>query len=346
MNYDDLDAFSKKVIKGFEFTDSDLEELLKLSKDEELEKLFYVSRKIRNYYFGNKVFLYSFIYYSTYCKNKCTFCYYNESNSITRYRLSTSDIIKTINVLKNEGIHMIDMTMGEDPYYHSNPVKLVDLIKAVKKETNLPLMISPGVIDSCVLKEIHDIGANFYALYQETYDPMLYKKLRIGQSYQKRIDARNAAKNIGFLIEDGILTGIESSVKSLVVSLRGLQKSNPDMVRSMTFVPQPGTPFENKGQNTNKMELKIISILRLLFPDRLIPASLDLEGIHGMVSRLDAGANVVTSILPNNSKLEGVVNYDRDFEVRERSAKNVISKLEHIGLRPAPQSDFNRIIGI
>ena len=48
-----------------------------------------------------------------------------------------------------------------------------------------------------------------------------------------------------------------------------------------------------------------------MFPKCLIPASLDLEGIDGMVHRLNAGANIVTSILPSDSRLEGVANYDR-----------------------------------
>ncbi|AEH60883.1 Radical SAM domain protein [Methanosalsum zhilinae DSM 4017] len=346
MDYDDLDRFFEMIVNGHELSDKEIKSLLSMDQPEDIEKLYYLSRNIRNHFFSNKVFLYSFVYYSTYCKNRCSFCYYNSINDINRYRLSIEDIINISRQLKDEGVHMVDLTMGEDPYFHSDPSKLVDLVKLVKNEIQLPIMISPGVIDKNTLNALRINGANFYALYQETYDSGLYKDLRVGQSYQDRIDTRNYARKIGYCIEDGILTGIEDNLDSTIISLKGLKKSDPDMVRAMTFVPQPGTPFENQIQNSSQMELKIIAILRLMFPDRLIPASLDLEGIEGMISRLNAGANVVTSIIPSDSTLEGVVNYDRDFEIRKRDAVSVIKKIREMGMVPAEQSDFNKILGL
>jgi len=66
-----------------------------------------------------------------------------------------------------------------------------------------------------------------------------------------------------------------------------MKTNDPDMVRVMTFLPQEGTPLSEFRENSNLSELKIISILRLMFPKCLIPASLDLEGIDGMVHFLD-----------------------------------------------------------
>jgi methylornithine synthase len=189
-------------------------------------------------------------------------------------------------------------------------------------------------------------GANFLALYQETYDEELYKNLRVGQSFSDRIHAREFAQKIGYCVEDGLLTGVGNDVESTIISLKGMAKDNPQMVRVMTFIPQEGTPLEKKVQESNLSELKIISVLRLMFPDRLIPASLDVEGIEGMVYRLNAGANVVTSIIPSDSSLEGVANYDRKHEERKRDPKSVVEKLRTMGMEPAAQSDFNRILGV
>jgi methylornithine synthase len=345
MTHTELDKLAEEIINGRKLSDDDLRKLLSIHKNDELEKLYSVSRKIRDHFFGNRVFLYSFVYFSTYCKNKCTFCYYRQSNNIERYRLDTEDIRKICKDLKNESIHMIDLTMGEDPYFHEKPERFVELVKLVKEETKLPIMISPGVMDHDVLKQLHENGADFLALYQETHDKDLYRKLRVGQSFQKRMDARSFAKNAGYCVEDGILTGIGEDIESIISSLRGMEENSPDMVRVMTFVPQEGTPLENTKSQSSVSELKIISILRLMFPDRLIPASLDLEGIDGMVHRLNAGANVVTSIIPADSTLEGVVNYDRKLEERDRDPKSVIKRLREMGMEPAKQVDFNRIIG-
>jgi len=206
-------------------------------------------------------------------------------------------------------------------------------------------MISPGVIDNATLLKAREIGANFFALYQETYDTELYRKLRIGQSFDGRVNARRFAKENGYCIEDGILTGVGNDIESTVLSLKGMKTNEPDMVRVMTFLPQEGTPLSGFKDKSNLSELKIIAILRLMFPKCLIPASLDLEGIDGMVPRLNAGANIVTSILPPDSRLEGVANYDRGLEERDRDIKSVIKRLESMGMRPALQAEFEAVLG-
>ena len=71
---------------------------------------------------------------------------------------------------------MIDLTMGEDPYYYEDPERFVELVQIVKEELRLPIMISPGVMDNATLLKAREKGANFFALYQETYDTELYLK--------------------------------------------------------------------------------------------------------------------------------------------------------------------------
>lgn len=346
MDKNDLDAYAQRIINGMQLSEDNLREILLIADSTELEKLHYVARKVRDHYFGNKVFLYSFVYFSTYCKNRCAFCYYNTMNKINRYRLGFEDIRNVCRKLKGEQIHMVDLTMGEDPYFHENPSQFAKVIDIVKEELDLPVMISPGVLDDDALTMLREHGANFLALYQETYDKELYRNLRVGQSFSERIHARQFAQKIGYCVEDGLLTGVGNDVGSTIISLRGMARENPQMVRVMTFIPQEGTPLEKEVQESNLSELKIISVLRLMFPDRLIPASLDVEGIEGMVYRLNAGANVVTSIIPSDSSLEGVANYDRKHEERKRDPKSVVAKLRSMGMEPAAQSDFNKILGV
>nr|WP_135611234.1 methylornithine synthase PylB [Methanococcoides sp. AM1] len=345
MDNEDLDNYAEQIIDGSQLSDDDIRRLLETESPGEIEKLHYVARHIRDHFFGNKVFMYSFVYFSTYCKNKCTFCYYRNANDIERYRLSTEDIRKICQVIKTEDVHMVDLTMGEDPYFHNKPERLAEFVRTVKEEVGKPIMVSPGVVDNDTLEMLRDNGANFLALYQETYDMELYKQLRVEQSFEGRINSRNHAKRIGYCVEDGILTEVEPDIESTIISLRGLATSNPDMVRVMTFLPQQGTPLEGKEIKDSSSELKIISILRLLYPDKLIPASLDLEGIDGMVHRLNAGANVVTSIISSNSSLEGVVNYDREHAERDRDVKSVIARLKTMGMEPAEQSEFEKLLG-
>ncbi|MGM0770921.1 MAG: methylornithine synthase PylB [Halobacteriota archaeon] len=345
MDNRDLDSYADQIISGSQLSDDDIRSLLETDSSDTIEKLHYVARRIRDHFFGNKVFMYSFVYFSTYCRNKCAFCYYRNTNKIARYRLNNEDIRKICQVIKTEDVHMVDLTMGEDPYFHDKPERLAEVVRIVKEEVGKPIMISPGVVDDNTLKMLKDNGANFLALYQETYDMELYRQLRVEQSFEGRINSRNHAKQMGYYVEDGMLTEVEPDMESTIISLRGLGTSNPDMVRVMTFLPQQGTPLEGKEVKGCDSELKIISILRLLYPEKLIPASLDLEGIDGMVHRLNAGANVVTSIISSNSSLEGVVNYDREHSERDRDVKSVVSRLKAMGMEPAEQSEFEKLLG-
>jgi methylornithine synthase len=341
----DPDEFGEKIIEGFQLSNDDLRAFLSLESEEELKNLYCAARKVKDHYFGKRVFLNCFIYFSTYCKNECSFCYYNCKNEINRYRLTKEEVKETCEGLKGAGFHMIDLTMGEDPYFYEEPDRFIEFVQTVKEELGLPIMISPGVMENSTLLKARRKGANFLALYQETYDTELYRKLRVGQSFEDRINSRRFAKEHGYHIEDGILTGVGNSIESTILSLRGMKTNDPDMVRVMTFLPQAGTPLAGFKEKSTLSEMKIIAILRLMFPKCLIPASLDLEGIDGMGDRLNAGANIVTSILPPHSKLEGVANYDRTLQERDRDIKSVTRRLEILGMEPAKQVEFEAVLG-
>lgn len=361
MSDQDLDQFVGDIIQKKPISDDDIRRMLSVTDRESLQKMFSAAVKVREHFFSKNVYLYSFVYFSTYCKNRCTFCYYNAANQIDRYRLTPEELRGMCIRLKEEGVHMIDLTMGEDPHFHNHPENLLEFVRIAKETAGLPVMVSPGVVDDDVIKTLRKEGADFFALYQETYQEGLYAKLRIGQSFEDRIRARNAAKAAGICIEDGILTGfskmklsngetinpsVSDDIESAIVSIRGMQQADPDQVRVMTFEPQSGTPLAETTQASDLMELKVIAVLRFIFPDRLIPASLDVAGIPGMVDRLKAGANVVTSIISADSKLEGVVNFDRDVSLneRKRNAESVILQLRAMGLQPGSQVDFEKYL--
>jgi methylornithine synthase len=81
--------------------------------------------------------------------------------------------------------------------------------------------------------------------------------------------------------------------------------------------------------------------MRLLMPDRLIPATLDVEGIKGLKARLEAGANVVTSIIPSVEKLAGVAQSTLDIEQGLRSVPAVEKILREMNLSVASNDDYN-----
>lgn len=340
-----LETILSNAIKFKKIMPQDIVYLLQLTQLSERERLFKAARDMRQKFFDNKVFLYGFVYFSTYCRNDCTFCYYRKSNSqCQRYRKSTHEIAAVAAALAESGVHLIDLTMGEDPQYLSNSRsgyrQLIEIVKTVKRETGLPIMISPGVVPKDILWQLHKAGADWYACYQETHNRELYASLRLDQEYDERWSVKVFAKTIGMLVEEGLLVGVGDSVQDAVLSLEEMSNLGADQVRTMSFVPQTGTPLYETSAVDVQYELNLIAVMRLLFPDKLIPASLDVEGIQGLKQRLDAGANVVTSIIPPDAGLAGVSQSTLDISEGYRTVQGVTPILQECGLMPATKQEY------
>jgi methylornithine synthase len=108
----------------------------------------------------------------------------------------------------------------------------------------------------------------------------------------------------------------------------------------MSFVPQKGTPLQSWKEAGPLLEIMTIAVLRLVFPDRLIPATLDVEGLTGLQSRLEAGANVVTSLVPPGFGLAGVAQNSLDIADARRTITSIVPELEKLGLQTASLDDY------
>jgi methylornithine synthase len=218
--------------------------------------------------------------------------------------------------------------------------RLVELVRVVRHATGVPIMVSPGVIPEDVLPRLVKAGADWYACYQETHQGQLFDQLRPGQDFSLRLETKHKAHGIGMLIEEGLLCGVGETPFDVARSLNVMQQIDADQMRVMKFVPQPGTPMERRNPPDSLKEMKIIAVMRLVFPDRLIPASLDVDGLDGLKQRLEAGANVVTSIVPPGSGLTGVAQHFLDIEDGRRTIASVLNVLNDCALRPASKYDY------
>jgi methylornithine synthase len=342
---DTIDAILKRARKGRALSDQDCLSLLEVTAEEDIDGLFSTARHLRDRHFGNRIFLYGFVYTSTFCRNDCRFCFYRRSNKGSRrYRKSPEEIMEASLKLADSGVHLIDLTMGEDPKNvmptRSGVEGLAGLVNNVKSATGLPVMISPGVVSDDILSELGAAGADWYACYQETHNQKLFKDLRIEQDFEERLSKKRTAHRLGMLIEEGILCGIGESNEDVVASIRAARSLEADQTRVMNFVPQKGTPLENRISADPLRERIITAVMRLMFPDRLIPASLDVGGLEGLLPWLDAGANVVTSLVPPGQGLAGVAQNALDIEDARRTVESVEPVLSTRGLEAASAEEY------
>jgi methylornithine synthase len=340
-----LQAILSKALNAEKLSKEDILFLLNLDDADQLNTLFETGRKLRRKYFGKKIFLYGFIFASTYCRNDCRFCYFRRSNPQSRrYRKAKAEIVAAACRLADSGVHLIDLTMGEDPVLCNDDGtgfnRLVELVKSVKQVAGLPVMVSPGVIPAPVLGRLAEAGAAWYACYQETHQRRLFRLLRPGQDYDLRLKTKRDAHHLGLLIEEGLLCGVGETCKDIACSIRVMQDLDADQVRVMNFVPQPKTPMAQRVPPDPQTEARIIAVMRLTSPERLIPASLDVDGINGLKRRLDAGANVVTSIVPPGEGLAGVARQSLDIEDGRRTHAAVLKVLAACDVQPASIEDY------
>lgn len=317
--------------------------LLSLEDPSSIEQVMSTSRQIREQHFGNKIFLYGFIYFSTYCRNQCNFCYYRKSNKLSpRYRKSLAEIEGIATELTESGVHLLDLTMGEDPIIHNtgNYDMLREMTNSVREKTGLPIMISPGVIPGEVIRDFGKDKVDWYALYQETHNPILFRKLRVHQSFEERRAKRMTAIRAGMLVEDGMLIGVGETISDRANSILAMKNDGVHQARVMSLVPQPQTPMFAMEPISRVNEQLCIAVIRLVMPDRLIPASLDVDGIKGLKMRLDAGANVVTSLIPPLSNLAGVSQSSLDIEQGLRTVPEVKKILAQMNLKVAELSGY------
>jgi methylornithine synthase len=331
-----LQAILDKAEKGIALTKNEIIFILGLSRKDHVQDLFVTARALRNKHFGNHILLYGFLYFSTHCRNNCSFCYYRASNHTShRYRKSETDIIEAAVELARSGVHLIDLTMGEDPFFFNKAngfESFIQLVKKIKAAANLPIMVSPGVVPEQVLEELVKAGADWFACYQETHNRLLFKKLRPGQDYDARLNIKKIARKYGLLIEEGIMVGVGETNEDIADTIEVMHHLNADQIRAMNFVPRENTPMSNYPSPNPLKELLVIALMRLIFPDKLIPATLDIEGLAGLKRRLDAGANVVTSIVPPHQGLAGVARSFLDIEEARRTTDSVLTVLKECNL--------------
>ena len=310
-----------------------------------LDLLFAAARRQRERHFGNRVFFYGLLCISTYCRNRCSFCDYRKSNTeAVRYRKTPTEVVAYARQLARSGVHLINLTAGEDPvYFNGDPHStdpVIDMVRLIRKDTGLPVMISFGALTGSMLERMQAAGADWFACYQDTFNRQLFEQLRVGQDFAARYHSKVMAKARGMLMEEGILCGIGETSKDIMDALAAMSRLNADQVRAITFVPQAGTPRRDDIPASSLRELIIIALMRITFPGLLIPASLEAGGLAGLRKRLDAGANVVTGLVPPGTGLAGMISNVLRFKSDWPTVNGIGRILQSCGLAPASAEDY------
>jgi len=266
----------------------------------EIESLLSQARKIREEYYGKRVFIRGLIEFTNYCKNDCYYCGIRCSNSkLERFRLSPEEILDCCREGDALGIKTFVLQGGEDPWFTTDRVtKIITLVRSEFPDHAITLSIGERTEND--YRQFHSAGVNRYLLRHETASSAHYSKLHPPKmSLDERKRCLFKLKEIGYQTGAGFMVGSPfQTPECLLDDIRFMEELQPQMAGIGPFIPQKDTPFGDQAHGNILLCLKMLAIVRILLPKALIPATTAMETVapNGRELALNAGANIV---MPN-----------------------------------------------
>ena len=261
--------------------------------------------KIRDHYYGRKIFTRGLIEFTNYCKNNCYYCGIRNGNrNVSRYRLTEEEILECCHIGHGMGHRTFVLQGGEDPWFTDEKVAvIIRRIKAEFPDCAVTLSIGEKSYESYRL--FREAGADRYLLRHETADEELYRSLHpAGLSLEKRKQCLYKKKKLGYQVGAGFMVGAPGqTLDHLAQDLVFLQELQPQMAGIGPFIPHHDTKYGSEKAGSIELTLFLLSVMRIMLPAVLLPATTALGTLDpmGREKGFMAGANVV---MPNLSPLE------------------------------------------
>lgn len=298
-----MNVLIEKLRRQQNLTDEQIAQLL--STDEYDTELFASALEIRKKHYGKQVFIRGLIEISSFCRNDCYYCGIRRSNiNASRYRLTAEQIMECCRTGYDLGFRTFVLQSGEDPWF--NDERMCSIVKSIKdKYPDCAVTLSLGERSRESYERLFEAGADRYLLRHETADEEHYGKLHPADMslHERQMCLRNL-KEIGYATGSGFMVGSPGqTIQTLISDIRFLQELEPDMIGIGPYLRHKDTPFRECDNGSLEMTLRLIGLLRHIFPKALIPSTTALGTIHpqGREMGMLAGANVV---MPNLSPLE------------------------------------------
>ena len=309
-----------------------------------LEEIAQKAQKETRKHFGNSVAIFTPLYIANYCENYCVYCGFNCHNKIKRAQLNAEEIEKEMQAIAETGLEEVLILTGESP--NKSSVEYIgEACKIAKKYFKLiGLEVYP--MDSKDYAYLHECGADFVSVFQETYNSDKYKTLHLGgrkRIFPYRLNAQERAimggmRGVGFAAllglddfrKDALATGMHAYL---------LQKKYPHAEIAFSC-PRLRPIINNDKINPKDVHepqlLQIICAYRIFMPFASITISTrECERFRDNIiqiaaTKISAGVNVG---IGGHSQEEE--KGDEQFEISDgRSVDEIYQMIEDNGMQP------------
>lgn len=323
-----------KLEQTSNLNDTELYYLINSTAPDTNHQLALAADRVRRQHYGDAVFIRGLIEFTNYCKNNCLYCGIRASNSCAkRYRLNEEDILSCCAEGYKLGFRTFVLQGGEDPYFTDD--KVCSLVSSIRNNhPDCAITLSIGEKSRESYQAYFDAGANRYLLRHETADAQLYEQLHPqSMSLANRTRCLYDLKDIGYQVGSGFMVAPPyQTTQHLIKDLRFLQQLEPDMIGIGPYINHKDTPFKDMPSGSLELSLRMLSILRLMFPYALLPSTTALGSIHphGRELGLQAGGNVVMPNLSPSAVRQHYAIYNNKLHSGLEAAQSLAALKEEI----------------
>lgn len=335
-----LFSLVEKLITEHKLTLDEYEHLIENRTSEVAEYLATEAVRFRKGIYGESVFIRGLIEISNICKNDCYYCGIRKSNAkCERYRLTREEILECCREGYDLGFRTFVFQGGEDAFFTDE--WLEELVCSIKAEhPDCAVTLSLGERSRESYQRLYDAGADRYLLRHETADEEHYALLHPKeQTLDDRMNCLQNLKEIGYQVGCGFMVGSPYQTSShLAKDLKFIEEFQPDMCGIGPFIPHKDTPFVFEVAGSVELTCYLLSIIRLIKPNILLPATTALGSLteDGREKGILAGANVVMPNLSPASVRKKYMLYNNkvsDGAESAQSRKILEEKMASIGYR-------------
>ncbi len=321
-----LEALIAKLAQEHTLTLAEYEYLVANQTEEGTQMLRDYAVRARKAVWGNSVFIRGLIEIGNVCKNDCLYCGIRKSNrGCTRYRLTDEEILSCCHAGYSLGFRTFVLQGGEtDADTDERICALVARIKAYYPDAAITLSL--GEKSTATYRAWKEAGADRYLLRHETANRAHYAMLHPAPlSFDNRMRCLYDLRSLGYQVGCGFMVGSPYQTDAcLAEDLKFIETFQPDMCGIGPFIPSAGTPFANEAAGTLEQTCYLLSIIRLICPNILLPSTTALGTIHpfGREEGILAGANVVMPNLSPGRTRKQYALYDNKISDGAEAAEN------------------------
>ncbi|MBQ8914479.1 MAG: 2-iminoacetate synthase ThiH [Lachnospiraceae bacterium] len=325
-------------------TPCDFGALLSPAAEPFLEDMAQRARSETRKHFGNSINMFTPIYISNYCENFCIYCGFNCHNKIKRAILTYEEVEKEMAAIAKSGLKEILILTGESR--HKSDIKYIGEACKIAKRYFTVIGVEVYPMNSDEYKYLHECGADYVTVFQETYNSDKYETLHLAghkRSFPYRLCAQERAiiggmRGVGFAAllglddfrKDAFATGMNAYL---------LQRKYPHA--EIAFSCPRLRPIINNDK-INPMDvsesklLQVVMAYRIFMPFASITISTrENERVRNNMIKICAtkiSADSKTGI-GEHSDVEDVG--DGQFEIDDkRTVKDVYDDIIKLGLQP------------